>query len=133
MNAPSRRGFTLIEAMVLSVILSIIAVAAGVGLQAVAKVPSATDQIMALNNTAVDTLERWRAKSWSAMNPSSPFSSPYSLTDTVTVNGKSYSRTVTVTDADPASPESGGTARSDFRRITVTIGSLKMRTYVTNP
>ena len=84
-------GFTLIEAMVLLVILSIVAVAAGVGLQAVAKVPTVADQIMALNNAAVDTMEQWKAKSWATMNPSSPFASPYSLTDTVTINGKSYS------------------------------------------
>src|SRR4051812_4784975 len=92
------RGFTLVEAIVLLVIVSIVSVAAGVGLQAVAKVPTATDEIMAINNAAVDSMERWKAKSWATMNPSSPFSSPYSLTNTVTINGKSYSRTVNVAD-----------------------------------
>jgi prepilin-type N-terminal cleavage/methylation domain-containing protein len=126
-----RRGFTLVEAMVLMVILSIVAVAAGVGLQAVAKVPTAVDQKMAINNAVVDYLEQWKAKSWATMNPSAPAN--YSVTDTVTVNGKSYSRTVLVENADPASPESGGTASLDFRRITVTVDATTMRCYVTKP
>src|SRR5439155_286801 len=128
-----KRGFTLIEAMVLLVILSIVSVAAGIGLQSVIKAPTAADQIMAIDNFEVDTLEQWKVKTWAAMNPSSPYATPYSVSDTVTINGKNYTRMVVVSDADPASPESGGTPQPDFRRITVVINSQRMRTYVAKP
>jgi Tfp pilus assembly major pilin PilA len=118
------RGFTLIEAIVLVTVMSVVAVAAGVGLQAVAKVPTQTDATMGINNALVDAMEQWKAKSWATMASS---------TGTVTVNGRSYTRTVTVADADPASPEGGGTAKADFRRITVTIGSQTLRSYATKP
>lgn len=123
------RGLTLIEAMLLVVILSIVAVAAGVGLQAVAKVPAQTDRTLAINNALVDTLEQWRAKSWATMA---------SASDTVTVNSKPYARTITVEDADPTATNDPvtftvGNTKTDFRRITVTINGQMMRLYVAKP
>ena len=118
------RGFTLIEAIVLLVILSIVAVSAGVGLQAVAKVPEGTDKMLAINNAVVDTMEQWKAKAWA---------SQVSQSDTVTINGVSYARTITVANADPADPENGANTQADFHRITVQIGSTSMRSYVINP
>ena len=47
------RGLTLVEAILLLVIVSIVAVAAGVGLQAVVKVPGKTDDMMAINSVLV--------------------------------------------------------------------------------
>ena len=105
-------------------ILSAVGVAAGIGIQAVAKEPGASNDILAINNAMVDTLEQWKAKPWASMT---------SQTDTVTINGKSYTRTITVAAADPASPESGGTPRADFNRITVQINGQTMGTYVINP
>ena len=63
------RGLTLIEGMLLLTIISIVAVAAGVGLQAVAKVPGITDGIMAVNGVAVSVMEQTRAnllRNWPA-------------------------------------------------------------------
>ena len=70
------RALTLIEAMLLLVIISIVAVAAGVGLQAVAKVPANTDAYMAANNVAVSVLEQtcanlirnWPSATWGGAN-----------------------------------------------------------------
>jgi hypothetical protein len=126
------RGLTLIEAMLLVVIMSIVAIGAGIGLQAVAKVPTATDDIMAVNARIVDTLETWRGKPWASMVTPTP--NP----DTVTINGKSYDRTITVEDADPAATNDPDTfdpakVQPDFRRITVQIGSRRMRVYVAQP
>jgi hypothetical protein len=69
-------------------------------------------------------MEQWKAKAWASMT---------SQADSVTINGVSYARTITVASADPASPESGGTPQADFNRITVQIGSQSMRCYVINP
>jgi Tfp pilus assembly protein PilE len=123
------RGLTLIEAMLLVIILSIVAVAAGVGLQAVAKVPAQTDLTLAINNALVDTLEQWRAKSWATMT---------SANDTVTINSKSYARAITVEDADPTATNdpttfTAGSTQTDFRRITATINGQIMRVYVAKP
>ena len=118
------RGFTLIEAMFLLVVLSIVAVGAGIGLQSVAKVPANTDQIMAINNAIVDSIEQWKAKAWA---------SQVSQTDAVTINNKSYTRTISVANADPSDPETGANTQADFHRITVQIGSQTMRSYVVQP
>src|SRR3982751_6539177 len=55
-------GLTLVEAILLLVIVSIVAVAAGVGLQSVVKVPAKTDEMMAINNTLVSVMEQVKAK-----------------------------------------------------------------------
>jgi type II secretory pathway pseudopilin PulG len=57
----AKRGVTLVEAMLLLVIISVVAVAAGVGLQAVAKVPANTDEIMQVNNVIVSVMEQTKA------------------------------------------------------------------------
>jgi Tfp pilus assembly major pilin PilA len=118
------RGVTLIEAMFLMVIMSVVAVGAGIGLQSVAKVPTSTDLVLATNCAVLSTIEQWKAKAWA---------SQVSQSDTVTVNGTSLSRTITVANADPSNPESGAGTQSDFHRITVQIGSQTMRVYVLNP
>ena len=57
-----RQGLTLVEAMLLLVIVSIVAVATGVGLQAVVKVPDTTNDMMTINNTLVNVLEQMEAQ-----------------------------------------------------------------------
>jgi type II secretory pathway pseudopilin PulG len=120
------RGLTLIEAMLLLVIMSIIAVSAGIGLQAVAKVPAKTDEMMAINNALVSTLEQWKANPTTTI-PTAP--------DTVTINGKTYTRVITVEYADPTSgtdPATFSTTKTDYYRISVTINGQTMRCYVTD-
>jgi Tfp pilus assembly major pilin PilA len=124
----SIRGFTLIEAMVLLVIVSIIAVAAGVGLQAVAKVPTQTDAILAIDNEIVNRLEQMRAEPWATM--STKATSLTNASPGVSINSKFYSCTVAVVDADA---DGDGSTDADYRKITVTIGAQSMISYVTNP
>jgi Tfp pilus assembly major pilin PilA len=124
----SIRGFTLIEAMVLLVIVSIIAVAAGVGLQAVAKVPIQTDAILAIDNEIVNRLEQMRAEPWATM--STKATSLTNASPGVSINSKFYSCTVAVVDADA---DGDGSTDADYRKITVTIGAQSMISYVTNP
>jgi Tfp pilus assembly major pilin PilA len=123
----SIRGFTLIEAMVLLVIVSIIAVAAGVGLQAVAKVPIQTDAILAIDNEIVNRLEQMRAEPWATM--STKATSLTNASPGVSINSKFYSCTVAVVDADA---DGDGSIDADYRKITVTIGAQSMISYVTN-
>jgi type II secretory pathway pseudopilin PulG len=74
------RGLTLVEALLLLVIVSIVAVAAGVGLQAVVKVPSKTDDTMAINNVLVSALEQMKAQLTSSPGwPSTTSTTTYTL------------------------------------------------------
>jgi hypothetical protein len=139
------RALTLIEALLLLVIISIVAVAAGVGLQAVAKVPAATDNIMSINTVLVSVMEQthanlirnWPASTWGGPNcaffangisytpPANiAFRSSYTTPITGTspkplqINGKPYQVSLILATADPVNP--GGTSpQSDFIQITV--------------
>jgi Tfp pilus assembly protein PilV len=145
MRLRTARGLTLIEAMLLVVIMSIVAVGAGVGLQAVAKVPTQTDDIMAQNNALVETLEDWKSKTWANMTVAptgmtilSTSATQTVLSGPVSINRKDFTRTVTVESADPAATTDPDTftaanLQSDFRRITAEINGRKMRVYVTQP
>jgi len=75
-------GLTLVEAILLLVIVSIVAVAAGVGLQAVAKVPDNTNDTMTINNTLVNVLEQMEAQMTGSSPgwPSTSTTTAYSLT-----------------------------------------------------
>jgi hypothetical protein len=115
---------TLLECVILLVTMSIVAVAAAVGLQSVAKVPAQSDDRLVINSKLIDCLEQMRAEPWSTMSAKAA-----SLSGNVTVRNKVYTRQVSVTaeDAD------GGGVDSDFRRITATIGSHSMSVYATQP
>src|SRR4051812_35076641 len=89
----ARRGLTMIEAMLLLVVMSIVAVGAGVGLQAVAKVPAQTDEILAINSEVIDRMEQMKATAWASMSAKAT-----TLTNTtpgIQINNKYYSCTVT--------------------------------------
>jgi type II secretory pathway pseudopilin PulG len=140
----SNRGLTLIEAMLLLTIVSIVAVAAGVGLQAVAKVPAVTDSTMAVNSLAVNVMEQtranlirnWPTTTWGGTNYSflangvsyTPtaglaLGSPYSTAITGTtpapirVNNQTYQLTLTLATADPGT----GSAAPDFMQVSVVV------------
>jgi hypothetical protein len=120
------RGLTIVESMMLLVTMSIIAVAAGVGLQAVAKVPGQTDDMLAVNAAVIDRMERMRAEPWATMGTKAT-----ALTNTspgISINNKYYPCTVTKTDIDP-----DGSGATDFRMISVTIGSQTMSVYACSP
>jgi type II secretory pathway pseudopilin PulG len=134
------RALTLVEALLLLVIVSIVAIAAGVGLQAVAKVPAATDSTMAVNTVLVSVVEQtranlvrnWPTTTWGGANfaflangssftpASTALGSPYSTPTTgsapapVQINGKPFQITLTLATADPGV----GSAQADFVQIT---------------
>lgn len=135
------RALTLVEAMLLLVIISVVAVAAGVGLQAVAKVPAATDNTMAVNTVLVSVVEQtranilrnWPATTWGGGNyaflangssytptGNTPLGNSYATPITGTgpapiqINGKPYQITLTLVTADPGI----GSAQPDFMQIT---------------
>ena len=117
------RGFTLIEATILMVILSIVAVGAAVSLQALSRGPSANDLQLTINNVLIDKMEQLRALDFSAMTVGT------ALSDTVTVNGTTYVRRVTIALADA----NGGGNDADFKQVTVSVNSQSLVTWVTQP
>jgi len=114
------RGLSLLEALILVVIVSIVAVAAGVGLQSIVRIPPAMDSILAINRQMASDMDSMKATAWASMA---------SYSNTVTLNNKTYNRTVTVAQADA----DGNGVDADFRQITVAIGGQSMTTYVTQP
>src|ERR1700761_5831715 len=60
-------GVTLLEAILLLTILSIIGVAVGVALQNVAKTPEQSDLTLAINTEAVSRMEQMKATPWASM------------------------------------------------------------------
>jgi type II secretory pathway pseudopilin PulG len=143
----SGRGLTLVEAVLLLTIVSAVAVGAGIGLQAVAKVPAVTESTMAVNAVAVNVLEQaranlvrnWPTDTWGGANhgllingasytPSagtalgSGYSTPIagSNPSPVMVNNRMYQLTLTLAPADPGV----GTAQADFMQVTVVVSRV---------
>ncbi len=117
------KGFTLMEAIFLTTIMSIVALGAGVGLQSTVRIPPAADKALAINRQIASAMEQVRATAWASMTVGT-------TTSNVTINGTSYSQSVTIAAAD-ANGDSVNDA--DFRQITVAIGSQTQSTYVTQP
>ena len=102
------QGLTLVEAILLLVIVSIVAVAAGVGLQAVAKVPDTTNDMMTINNTLVNVLEQMEAQLTGSSPgwPSTSTTTAYSLTLPNT-NSSSGISTYAITTSAPLNTADG--------------------------
>jgi hypothetical protein len=128
--------------MFLLLVVSIVAVAAGVGLQAVAKVPAITDEMMAVNNLLVNATEQTRAGLLAAW-PTTTFNSSLQIggssystsipinnaahnygappsytvvTSSLRINNKTYRLSLAVDQADPAG---GSSYKTDYYRIIV--------------
>jgi hypothetical protein len=113
--------------MILLVVLSIIVLGAGVGLQTIAKVPAGAEDILGLNAEAVSRMEQMRATPWAGMAAKAA-----ELTNTapgLLINNKRYPCTVTVADAAPEN----AAVEADYRRIKVTVGSQSFTVFVTHP
>jgi prepilin-type N-terminal cleavage/methylation domain-containing protein len=118
-----RRGFTLVEAMLVLVVMSIIALAAGVGLQSIARAPAGNDAQLAVDNYIIDKLEALRATDFASLTVGT-------ATDTVTIRGTNYTRTTVIALAD--ADGTGGTD-TDFKQITVTLNGRSLSTFVCQP
>jgi type II secretory pathway pseudopilin PulG len=130
-----RSGFTLIEAIVLMVVLSIVAVGAAVGLQSAVHVPEATDRTLAISSELNSKIENWRSVAFG--NSPWPASMPYNTTDTVTlsVGGQSltYSRTTTIQNWDPNNVVTNLSPQPDFVQVKVTINGQSLACFLSKP
>ena len=145
------RALTLIEAVLLLVIMSIVAVAAGVGLQSVSKVPQAADDRLAGNAIIVSVMEQtkanliknWPSTTWGGANyaftangtgftptagtslGASPGAGAGYSTPTsgtvLSINNKSYQLTLAIDKADPAG---GASYKTDFFQVTVKLDPI---------
>jgi Tfp pilus assembly protein FimT len=113
-------GFTLVEAMVLLVVLSIIALGTGIGLAGICRGPSQDETQLGISNELVDKIEQLKGTAFASLAGGS---------DTVTINGKSYTRTWTVANANP----DGTGNKTDFDQVTVTIDGHSITTWITQP
>jgi hypothetical protein len=112
------RGVTLVEALMLMVVMSVVVVGTGVALQSLIKVPTGNNRQLVINNLLTDKIERLKALSFTALAATS------SSSDTVTVDNVTYTRSWTIT----SNPGSGYDA--NFIQIKVTIGSQSLTTAV---
>jgi len=129
------RGFTLVEAIVLMVVLSIVAVGAAVGLQSASHVPEATDRALAISSELNSEIENWRAVAFG--NSPWPASLPYNVTDTVTLSiggqSQTYNRTTSIQDWDPNNLSSNASPQPDFVQVRVTINGQSLVCYLSKP
>ena len=124
-QGPRNSGFTLIEAIMLMVIVGIVGLASGIGLQAFAKTPTQTNQPLALNAECVSRMEQMRATDFASLSTKAS-----TLSGNVTINGTAYTCSVAVANADA---DGDGTVDADFAQITVTIGGRSLTCYVMQP
>lgn len=120
-------GFSLIEALVVLTIMSIVAVAAAVGLQSGVRGPAAADEILSIDRalvTRMEALKSLASSNWAAV-------AAQAGTATVTINNKTYTQTTTVTAQ--AKPDGSGGTASDFVQVVVQVGSRSMTSYLSQP
>jgi type II secretory pathway pseudopilin PulG len=117
-------GVTLIEAMILVVVLGAVALGTGSALQNLTRQPKNMNLLLATSSALVDKMEYLRSLSFTALTVGTTFS------DTVAIEGTSYTRSVTVALADA---DGNGAADSDFKSITVTVNGQSLVCYVTAP
>jgi len=121
--------------MMLLVIMSIVAVAAAVGLQSATRVPENTDRTLAISSELNSEMEYWRSLAFG----SSPWPSslPYSATDTVTlgIGGQSltYNRTTSIQKWDPSNLAVNTTPQPDFVQVQITINGQSLTCYMSKP
>ena len=118
------RGFSLVEAMLALTILTIVYLGFGIGMQSVIHVPAAVDVRLETHSRLVEKMEDLLSQPFATLGAN------VGLSDTVTINGKSYPRTVTVVKADA---DVSGSLDADFLEITVTINGQYLQTRLTQP
>jgi type II secretory pathway component PulJ len=113
-------GYTLIEALLMVIILSIISIPVGNALVAAGRNTKGNEDALALDNALVSVMETVRA-TYASM--------PLGVqTSTVTVGNNSYPLTIDIEKQDPGT----GTLQTSYLSLTVTIGGRTLTTYVSN-
>jgi len=134
-RAHDKFGFTLIEALILMVLVSIVAVGVGVGLQSTAHFAEANDTALALSAELNGEAEYWRATAWTTA--AWPATLPYSVNDTVkvSVGGQTptYNRSTTIQNWDPNNMTTNATPQADFVQVQITVNNRIVTFYLTKP
>ena len=124
MNAKmNKRGFSLMEVLLLVAILGIVGAGAGKALTSIAKVPGQTDLSYQLETRLISKLEQIRSLPFDSV----PIGSPSTLSDTVQVSNTTYPRTVTV---DYADGDGNGSADLTIKQVTVTCAGRTISTLI---
>ena len=118
------RAFSLMEVLLLVVVLGIVGAAAGRALQAMAKVPGQADLNLQIETRLISKMEQIRSLGFDSIVAGSP---NVGLSDTVTIEGASYDRTVNVTVL--ANPDGSGNSGT-FKQITVNCGGQSVTTLI---
>jgi prepilin-type N-terminal cleavage/methylation domain-containing protein len=119
-----KRGFSLMEVLMLVVILGIVGAAAGKALTAMGKVPGQTDLNYQLETRLISKVEQIRAMPFDSIFAGNPSTS---LSDTVTISGVTYPRTVVVAFADG---DGNGSPDITFKQVTVTCAGRSISTLI---
>ncbi len=131
---PRRRAFTLLEALVLLTVFTIVAIGVSVGLQAAADTTAATDRALAISTELISEAEAWRAIAFTGA--AWPASVPYTLTDTVTMSigggNRTFNRTTTIKNWDPANLTTNASPQSNFVQLQITIDGQTLTVYLCN-
>ena len=127
------RGFTLLEALLLVVILGISGAAIGRALAAMTKSPEQNNNRLATDAALLDKMESLRATPWAqlaadATNSSSAFTDTVSLSDT----SLTVTRTVYIIYIDPATLNPSGSA-THMLEVNVTIGNDTLTDMLNQP
>ena len=117
---PVARGYTLIEALLMVVILGIVGAGIGSSLIGTQWNTRDNDKTLLIDNTLVAQMETLRA-TWQSQSLGVQ-------TSQITVGGTAYTMTVDIEKADP----NGGGAQSTFFSLTIQIAGQSLCTYVSN-
>jgi Tfp pilus assembly protein PilV len=129
--APTRRqrAISLLEAVILVLVLGIIGVGAGVGLQAAVRVPAAVDDRLTINALLVQRMEEISQISFASLAAGKD-DAGIPLSDSVLFKGRSLNRTVAVAKIDG---DADGVIDPDLLEITVSLNGQTLKTRVCKP
>ena len=118
-HAPhSHTGATLIEAILLIVILSIVVVGTGIALQSLLRVPTANNRVLVVANLLIDKMEKLRALDFATLSATSNGS------DSPVIDNVTYTRSWNI-KSNP-----GNAYDANFIQIIVTIDTQSLTTGV---
>jgi hypothetical protein len=120
---------SLLEAVILVVVLGVIGVGVGVGLQAAVRVPAAVEDRLGVHALLVQKMEEMSQVSFASLAAGKDDAGA-ALSDKVTFKGKQVNRTVTVAAVDG---DGNGGADADLIEVTVTTNGQSLKTRVCQP